>query len=531
MYTALGGDHVGGDVTREQIERFGEMLAIQEKLKNARAAEHQDLEAKGAARSAADEVRLAKLRQMLAGLGPQVADGFEQGNQEIYEFIRQLQEQFGITTEEAAQLAATISDINNAKTAEAQSLAMSQLAQEIFTATDGLKDADSETVSLYQSLLEAVREGLNFTRLDFSAGLQDATRVAGALTDELRQALEVKRGLAAGAATGNNPDFFDPRNESGNAGRVFRHRSVPKQNLPGYKPPRSKAGGGGSRAAVEKSFNDLLGQATGAMSGLELAIAAVNEKVAAGLLSTAEGQRAIDGAIHGAASSIGDLIPKLERAADKAGPEAAAKIEEMRKALKGLAGDLDKTARELSKTFSDSLGQSMTDFSTGASSAKDAFADFGNTVLNQISRIIAQRFTARFITPLVDSLLGFVPSIGGAAGAGGGGGGAAAPGIVARPGAFAGGAALAAIGAQARGGATPPGVAGGAGAASPVTINVTNSAAGVEASASERSVGNERIIEVLVEQVEAGVAGNARRGVGPLVGVLSQTYGLGRVGQ
>jgi hypothetical protein len=37
-----------------------------------------------------------------------------------------------------------------------------------------------------------------------------------------------------------------------------------------------------------------------------------------------------------------------------------------------------------------------------------------------------------------------------------------------------------------------------------------------------------RIVDVLIEQVEAGIAANARRRVGPMADLMSHTYGMGR---
>jgi hypothetical protein len=89
--------------------------------------------------------------------------------------------------------------------------------------------------------------------------------------------------------------------------------------------------------------------------------------------------------------------------------EGAAKVAEMRAALKGLAGDLDGVAGSLSKTFADSLGRGLSDFVAGTKSAGDAFADFAGTVLREINKVIAQRFTNAFITPLIDGLISFLP--------------------------------------------------------------------------------------------------------------------------
>jgi hypothetical protein len=61
-----------------------------------------------------------------------------------------------------------------------------------------------------------------------------------------------------------------------------------------------------------------------------------------------------------------------------------------------------------------------------------------------------------------------------------------------------------------------------------VTVNVTNTAAGTQTQTTEPQDGSDRIVDVLIEQIEAGIAANTRRGVGPLSDLMAQTYGLGR---
>jgi hypothetical protein len=63
-----------------------------------------------------------------------------------------------------------------------------------------------------------------------------------------------------------------------------------------------------------------------------------------------------------------------------------------------------------------------------------------------------------------------------------------------------------------------------------VTVNVINQAPGAQASATARtdSAGN-RIVDVVIEQVKAAIAGDIARGAGPIPAALSGTYGLNRV--
>ena len=63
-----------------------------------------------------------------------------------------------------------------------------------------------------------------------------------------------------------------------------------------------------------------------------------------------------------------------------------------------------------------------------------------------------------------------------------------------------------------------------------MTVNVINNANGTKATATERSQGNSRIFDVMIETVESTIAGNIAQGRGPVPDALASTYGLNRVG-
>jgi phage-related minor tail protein len=68
------------------------------------------------------------------------------------------------------------------------------------------------------------------------------------------------------------------------------------------------------------------------------------------------------------------------------------------------------------------------------------------------------------------------------------------------------------------------------GASGGVTVIVNNNAPGTVAKANAtQGEGGQRMIEIIVEQVEGKVWGNVARGAGPGPSVLSHTYGLNRV--
>lgn len=61
-----------------------------------------------------------------------------------------------------------------------------------------------------------------------------------------------------------------------------------------------------------------------------------------------------------------------------------------------------------------------------------------------------------------------------------------------------------------------------------VTVNVTNTAAGTRETVTERDEGGTRVIDVLIERVEAQIAGNIARGRGPIGTAMTNAYGVQR---
>ena len=68
------------------------------------------------------------------------------------------------------------------------------------------------------------------------------------------------------------------------------------------------------------------------------------------------------------------------------------------------------------------------------------------------------------------------------------------------------------------------------GGGGPVTVNVINNAQGTKTTQQQRTEGGMSIIDVVIEQVEASIAGNIAQGRGPMPDALSGTYGLSRIG-
>lgn len=281
-----------------------------------------------------------------------------------------------------------------------------------------------ESVSAVEALVSAAPgEGW------LSGAISDAARLAGKLWDAVD---------AAAAARAEKANAWLESNQSGGASYMASqysqygagHRAMDtavaaSSDLywqPSLRTSSGRGGkggsGGGGGAADPDSFKALTDAAEKAMATLEAAVASIHEKVALGLMTTAEGTKAIASAKEQAATSIAELIPKLEKANDVAGPKAAAAVGKWRAEVKALIGDLGLAGAELSEKLSSNFEKAFAAFLSGAKGGKAAMADFKNFILQQLAEIAAQKFTSNIISPLLDSLVGGIFGVG----AGGGGG-------------------------------------------------------------------------------------------------------------
>lgn len=539
---------------------------------------------------------------------------------------------------------------------------------------DELLASSELTEDQKRRLTDALAAGEQLALLDLAgaigAGADEAARLAEWLGISLESALRLARMGPQGVPAERDPSGRvysgrggDPRAQGGSF--LDWNTRDATRFLETWRPSFAAGGGGGGRGR-RNGFADLQREAEEALLALDDAVRAINEKVAAGLLSTSEGAEAVAAAKGRAANALAELIPQLDRMAQAAGPDAAGAVDQWRTALRELSGELSSTGRDIKENLQDGFADALADATRGAESAAEAVADLGQTVLDMIARILAERFTASFVSPLIDAFVSILPfAQGGVPGAGAGdlseyadttddkpiafamgkgrigiareaGEEAILPvrsdgarrGVLATTpdgrqgiaplrrmasgalgidvaGALAGLDQVLAAGARtparsggdailpvrsraglphvlAAGGdgratevplrrvsggalaidlALPPraktarhplldrptffargGVvgAGGLGAAPPapapglpgdrprVTVNVHQNASGAEARVEERMEGDVRVIDVLIERVEAGIAANTRRGVGPLADLMGGTYGLSR---
>jgi len=470
--------------------------------------------------------------------------------------------------------------------------------------SDGIRAAANEAMRVADELVRALAASQSLSA-NASGALEDAkirAKYAGDPVETARQ-LGVQKmirtqGVRRDGAEGGELAALDA--EARQYGDTMAE--VAAQDLRIRNQLRSSAGGRSRRAG--DTLNSLNAEAQELLLALGIAVDGVNEKVKAGLLSTAEGERAIDQATQRAAGSIADLIPRLERI----GPAGAASVDQLREKLKGLAGDLNDVKDKAKEAISGSFSGALTDAITKTGEAQNAFVSLGNEIVNQIARIFSQRFTNKFVNPLIDGLLSIFPFADGGVPGGelkqyrdqvvseptffgmpggnlgvfaeagdeaimplrqlGGGHGVLATGPdgsegvlpLERTGSGALGVSLPAdllaafapaalqtppaaplgdaaqspayfakggvFGALSRSGPAPalpaaarPAAQSGDGKPD-VVVNVHNNANGSEATVRESNDGGTRMIDVLIEQTEARIASNVRRGVGPLSGVM-----------
>jgi lambda family phage tail tape measure protein len=71
-------------------------------------------------------------------------------------------------------------------------------------------------------------------------------------------------------------------------------------------------------------------------------------------------------------------------------PEQEQAIERLKVQLEGLKATVDPLADKFNTLFSDAAGSALGDFVTGTKTAKEAFRDFANTVVSEITRMAAK---------------------------------------------------------------------------------------------------------------------------------------------
>lgn len=160
-------------------------------------------------------------------------------------------------------------------------------------------------------------------------------------------------------------------------------------------------------AEYERQFNDSL-------SRMRASEESINLQRQSGLLTESQARQQILALHRQTGQSLDALLPQLEAAATAIGPDAVARVQAWKNEIAQVKLVVDDVAMAIDGAVQDGFAQLFQDIGSGAKSAKEAFADFGRSVLQTINRIASQKLAEA----LFGSLMG-----GGKAGAGGSSGG------------------------------------------------------------------------------------------------------------
>lgn len=555
-------------------------------------------------------------------------------------YVASIRDEFQITEQQAQGLAEALVRMNEAGDAHEQVATAQAFNAELIKVFGSARAANEATGGMVTALAEAIEKGsdlaalsgqitgrfqegdgaINAVRIALDDALAAAEALAGAdIAGNISRALgpaaalasrlwSAANAMAAAASMGEQqPPLRGPAGmgDGDSAFASMRDRRLAEEKAraeawreawgDGGGVTGSSGSGSGSTGGAGDGLADLSAKAQAIMADLDLAIAAINEKVKAGLMSTAEAADAVQSAKASAGDSVAELIAQI----DRLGPAGAAAAEELRRQLPQLAADLNKDIGDLSKTLAEGFASPFKYFIKGSIDAGTAFEKFGDAVIDKLSDMAAQQFELSVLQPLFDSIFGGF-SFGAIPGHAGGGeivgkGTGTSDSNLRRlsHGEFVVNAiatgknrdTLKAINAGAVVDVAPPPVprwpgfgaprqdipqeilreaqqrmadpdrvlrsimAGlpdparmmpamtpAAAQAAPQMVRqifnvINNVGPEVRVTQSERTQGNDQIIEAVLDRVEAGLAGNMARGVGPLNDVFTSSFGLTRRGR
>lgn len=170
------------------------------------------------------------------------------------------------------------------------------------------------------------------------------------------------------------------------------------------------AGDGGGGGATD-SLGSLSERAAKVMQQLDDALASVDLKANAGIMSAAEAADAVTSAKERAADELADLIPELERlgpSGAKAAAEAKDAFGALAETIKGVGGDIQDLSEELSSGFK----APFADFIAGTKQGADAWDDFLGNLNRTIAQKLSNKVTDNLLNPIFDGLLGSLGGLG-----------------------------------------------------------------------------------------------------------------------
>lgn len=289
--------------SRQELNKIQDLLAdtftIGDKIANSTAQELEDLAAgiRVAERAIA---RLNEQGEALVNAGPgedqtrrqwldQIAGleeqkqaflDFRQRNSELIDQLRLLGDEFLLTADQAAPLAAAINAINAADSPQSFADAMVQLAAVLPEIQAGSEEPKEEFKELRDLILESTGLALEFAAVDMATPIAAAANVAASLAEQLGLAAETARGLMGTGAVGSDAARNSVTDTySGIAG--LRRDQVDRFTVT---PPRSAAStaGGGARGVdpAEQELNRLLRERDRILRSIETASEAYARQLA-----------------------------------------------------------------------------------------------------------------------------------------------------------------------------------------------------------------------------------------------------------
>lgn len=176
------------------------------------------------------------------------------------EGLEEIVEAFDITENAAAQLAVQAARVAEADTTSDRLDAARELAEAIFSQTDGLRNATDEGVALYSSLVDAVGAGLEIEALDIAGTIGAGADEAARLADNLRIVEGIRREQSR-----NSEVIFDPRDprydpQRANMARLGMepNRNVFRDDVLGTSSASRGGGGGGGMSEAQNRQNEMM---------------------------------------------------------------------------------------------------------------------------------------------------------------------------------------------------------------------------------------------------------------------------------
>lgn len=281
--------------------------------------------------------------------------------------------------------------------------------KKVFAASVAAMDV---SISLKRELMAAWTAANGIADADMSGAIDRASSSAGELARKLGVSLDIAKAMMAGGFS-QEPVVLDPRDPRYDAGRAAREANFGFQydTTSPFDPSRqtdTPAENGGRSGATSANVMGLSSQAQAALTGLDLAIATINEKVRAGLMTTAEAGDALTDARTKAGNDIAGIIAQV----DRLGPAGQAAATALRASLIDVTADLKGPIDDLAASLSDGLSGPLKDFMKNTKTAEQVFQAFGDSVIDKLLDIAIQQAQTNLFQPVISGALSGLGGVG-----------------------------------------------------------------------------------------------------------------------